>query len=76
MLRKSPASDAYAEMFKNTDFSKRFSKVRKMSKFYLFFQFKILFVSPLFRKWCLLLVFNLIKQRIKENKEMNVKNKY
>ena len=76
MLRKSPASDAYAEMFKNTDFSKSFSKVRKLSKFYLFFQFKILFVSPLLRKWCLLLVLNLIKQRIKENKEINVKNKY
>ena len=33
MLRKSPASDVWATIFKNTDFSKSSLKVTKLSKF-------------------------------------------
>ena len=33
MLRKSPASDAYAAIFENSDFSYSTSKITKLSKF-------------------------------------------
>ena len=33
MLRKSPASNAWAAILKNADFSKSFLKVTKLSKF-------------------------------------------
>ena len=37
MIRKSPASDAWAAIFKNADFSLRSLKVTKLSKFSVFF---------------------------------------
>ena len=60
MLRKSSAWNAWAAIFKNADFSYSSLKVTKLSKFQLFLFFKIL-LSPLLRKWRLLLVLNLIK---------------
>ena len=39
-LRKSPVSNAWALIFKNADFSKKFLKVTKFSKYYQFFWFK------------------------------------
>ena len=43
MLRKSPVSNNWVANFKNTDFFKSSLKVTKLSKFYHFFLFKIIF---------------------------------
>ena len=70
MLWKTPVSNAWAPIFKITDFSKSSLKVTNLSKYYLFYLFKII-LSWFFRKWCLLLVLNVIK----ENKEVKVLQK-
>ena len=44
MLRKSPASNVWAGIFKNADFSWSYSKVTKLSKFYHFLYLKFLSV--------------------------------
>ena len=41
MLRKSPASNAWVAIFKNTDFPKSSLKVTTFSKLYYFFTFKV-----------------------------------
>ena len=69
MLRKSPTSNAWAAAFKNADFSYSSFKFTKFSNFFLLLK---LFLSPLLKKWSLLLVLNLIKQRTEENKETKV----
>ena len=45
MLRKSPASNTWAAILKNTDFSLGSLKVTKFSKFKLFSYLKFFFVS-------------------------------
>ena len=60
MLRKSPASDNWAEIFKNADSSSSSSKVTNRINF-RFFPIYNSFVSPLLRKRRLLLGLNLIK---------------
>ena len=49
-LRKSPASDAWAAIFKNADFSLSFLKVTKLSKLLGFFSNLKCFCVSIFKK--------------------------
>ena len=91
MLRKSPASNVWAGIFKNVDFSLSSFKVTNWVNFTIFLYLKFLSVFIInyhhvassfmkldtrviiyVRKWRLLLVWNLTKETIKENKEVKV----
>ena len=64
------------QFLKTLIFSRTLQKLHNWVNLSIFFLIHNSFVSPLYRKWRLLLVLNLINQRIKENEEIKFKKKY
>ena len=61
MLRKSPASNVKATTLKDADVFLEFFKSYKIGRILALFLIGNSFLSPLWRKWSLLIVLNLIK---------------